>query len=190
MQAKRSKFYVNPSLLNAFTNGYDSLIPSIKREPIEETQAMKDGKAFEERVVKGEIEELRPVLQGALYQTFLYRPINEYIGVLGFSDFIKYDTIYDTKYKKTYELGAFKKSTQHLAYTYCADMQKFEYIIGVGQNIYYEGYLRDDKKLFAIVSEFLSYLDFVGLRKTFEENYSTDRYIEQIENCLYWQERT
>lgn len=177
---QRSKFYVNPTLLNAFTNGYDSLIPSIKREPIEETQSMIDGRNFELSVVNGEVEELRPLLNGALYQTFLYRPIDEYIGILGFSDFIKYDTIYDTKFKKSYELGAFKKSTQHLCYPFCADIQKFEYIIGVGNNIYFEGYLRDDNKLFMIVREFLSYLDVIGLRKTFEENYKTDRYIDLI----------
>lgn len=180
-----SKYYVNPSLLNAFTNGYDSLISSIKREPIEETQAMRDGIEFENRVVKGEIEELRPILDGALYQTFLYRPIDEYIGILGFSDFIKYDTIYDTKYKSSWELGYYKNSTQHLAYTYCMDMDKFEYIIGVSDNIYFEGYTRDDEKLFSIVKQFLNYLDYIGLRETFEKNYSTNRYSKEIEN-LNW----
>ncbi len=183
---QRSKFYVTPTLLNAFTNGYDSLIPSIKREEREVTEAMELGNQFEQRVVNGEVEELKPLLDGALYQTFLYRPIDEYIGILGFSDFIKYDTIYDTKFKKSYELGDYKKSTQNLCYCYCADVEKFEYIIGVSDNIYYEGYTRDDKKLFSIVKQFLSYLDLMGLRETFEKNYSTDRYKEQIDKYYSW----
>lgn len=183
---KLSKFYVNPTLLNAFTNGYDSLIPSIKREEREVTEAMIKGNEFEQSVANGEVEELRGLIDGALYQTFLYRPIDDYIGVLGFSDFIKYDTIYDTKYKQSYSLGDYKKSTQNLCYCYCADMDKFEYIIGVSDSIYYEGYTRDDNKLFTIVRQFLNFLDTVGLRKTFEENYSTDRYKEQIEKYINW----
>ncbi len=176
-----SKYYVTPTLLNAWLNGYESFFDLLYRRETEITESMQKGLDYEKSIVNGEIPELNDLLDGALYQTFLYKPINDYIGVLGYSDFIKFDTIYDAKYVSSYDgLGKYKNSCQHLIYPYCANIDNFVYIIGYGKDIYYEGYMRDDKKLFGIIKQFLLYLKITGLKKVFEKNYGIERKIDLI----------
>ena len=179
-----SQYYVSPTLLNAWLNGYDSFLPMLKREEIETTDAMTKGLDFEKDIIDGKYPELN-FLNGCLYQTMHYKKINDYIGVFGYSDFIKYDTIYDAKCTSSYELGKYKKSCQHLVYTYCMDMEKFEYIINNNGNIYFEGYLRNDQKLFNIIRQFVSYLELTDLKKYFELNYNIDRKRKEIEENAY-----
>ena len=167
-----SKYYVTPTLLNAWLNGYDSFLPMLRREKIEETPAMAKGIQFENDELK--------FLDGALYQTMHYKAIDEYIGVFGYSDFIQYDTIYDAKCTSNYELGKYKNSCQHLVYTYCTGIENFTYIINNNENIYFEGYRKDDIKLFSILRQFISYLSLTGLKNDFERNYNIERKEKEI----------
>ena len=181
---QKSKFYLTPSLLNTWIKGYD-IEATIKRLPKETNEAMQAGIEFERKAIDGEIEELKPIVENSLYQAFLCKECEGYM-LLGFADCIKGDTIYDFKYVKSYDLGKYNDSVQHLIYLYCADMEKFEYIVGCGNDIYFEKQPRDDELLKVKIRQFSNWLDKVGLREDYEKNYSVERYKEQIDNYLEW----
>lgn len=179
------KYYLTPTLLNAFTNKYESLIPMLKRETIEQTQSMKDGIEFEQKVINGEIPELKKIVEKSHYQSCLFK---EFEGVMlfGYSDLITENKIYDIKFKKHYEVGYYNKSTQHLVYTYCADINDFTYIIGVGNNIFYEDYKRNDNKLRIIIKDFFRWLEYTNMQKHFKENYKIERITQKMKGEKQW----
>lgn len=179
------KYYLTASLLNSWLGGYDSFYDMLYRRETEPNKKMLDGILFEERAVKGEIEELKPYVDGALYQAFVCKECEGYM-LLGFCDLINKDTIYDLKYVSNYDIGKYNNSVQHLIYLYCTDMEKFEYIIGQGKDIYFEKQPRDDERLKSVVKQFISWLERMNLIEVYQQNYSVERYREQIENYLNW----
>lgn len=188
MKQQSPKYYLTASLLNAWLGGYDSFYDMLYRRETEPNQKMQDGILFEERAIKGEIEELKPYIDGALYQPFVCKECEGYM-LLGFCDLINRDTIYDLKFVSNYEIGKYNNSVQHLIYLYCTDMQKFEYIIGQGKKdleLYFEKQPRDDEWLKATVRQFISWLKRMNLMEVYQQNYSVERYREQIDNYLNW----
>ena len=185
MKQTRAKYYLTASLLNGWLNGYDSFYDMLYRRETEPNEKMQAGIDFEERAIKGEIEELKPYIDGALYQPFVCKECEGYM-LLGFCDLINRDTIYDLKFVTHYDIGKYNDSVQHLIYLYCTDMEKFEYIIGCGKDIYFEKQPRDDERLKATVKQFISWLDRNNLTEVYQQNYSVERYREQIDNYLNW----
>lgn len=173
------KYYLTASLINAWLKGYDNFYDMLYRRETEPNEAMKAGIDFENRAIRGEIEELRELVDGALYQEFVCRECEGYM-LLGFCDLIKYDTIYDLKYVQSYEMGKYTDSVQHLIYLYCLDMQKFEYVIGKGDEIFYEFQPRDDNKLKETIHQFINWLKINNLYEVYQQNYSTTRYEKEI----------
>lgn len=176
---KKPKYYLTASLLNAWLKGYDNFYAMLYRLETESNDAMLKGIEFEEKAVKGEIEELQPIVDGAIYQQFVCRECEGYM-LLGFCDLIKRDTIYDLKYVSTYGLGKYTDSVQHLIYLYCTDMQNFEYIVGCSDDIYFEKQPRDDEKLKATIKQFVTWLKMNDLLEVYQQNYSTERYEKEI----------
>ena len=181
----KPKYYLTASLLNAWLGSYDSFYDMLYRRETEPNEKILAGIEFEERVIKGEVEELKPYVDGALYQEFVCKECEGYM-LLGFCDLIKRDTIYDLKFVSNYEIGKYNNSVQHLIYLYCTDMEKFEYIIGCGKDIYFEQQPRDDKRLKTVIKRFISWLKFMNLIDVYEQNYSVERYREQIDNYQNW----
>lgn len=185
---QKPKYYLTASLLNAWLGGYDSFYDMLYRRETEPNQKMLDGIEFEERAIKGEIEELRPYVDGALYQAFVCKECEGYM-LLGFCDLINRDTIYDLKFVSHYDIGKYNNSVQHLIYLYCTDMEKFEYIVGCGKKeleLYFEKQPRDDERLKATIRQFISWLKWNNLIEVYQQNYSVERYKEQIDNYLNW----
>ena len=83
------KYYLTASLINAWLKGYDNFYDMLYRRETEPNEAMKAGIDFENRAIRGEIEELRELVDGALYQEFVCRECEGYM-LLGFCDLIKY----------------------------------------------------------------------------------------------------
>ena len=185
MKQQKPKYYLTASLLNAWLGGYDSFYDMLYRKETEPNEKMLAGVDFEERVIKGEIEELRPYIDGALYQPFVCKECEGYM-LLGFCDLVNKDTIYDLKYVSSYEVGKYNDSVQHLIYLYCTDMQKFEYIIGCKDELYFEKQPRNDEQLKARIRQFISWLKRNNLMEVYQQNYSVERYKEQIDNYLNW----
>ena len=172
------KGYLTATLLNTFVSQYD-IMPMLRRDEIETNQAMQNGIDFENRVIKGEIEELKELVNNGLYQVKLSKECEGYM-LFGFADLIKGLKIYDFKFVKSYEIGKYRNAVQHLLYMYCADMDEFEYIIGTkDESIYYESYSRDDKKLIEVVNQFDKWLDKTGNREVYNKNYSMNRIKEK-----------
>ena len=92
--SQKPKYYLTASLLNAWLGGYDNFYDMLYRKETEPNQQMLNGILFEERAVKGEIEELKPYVDGALYQAFVCKECEGYM-LLGFCDLVNRDTIYD-----------------------------------------------------------------------------------------------
>lgn len=176
------KYYLSPTLLNAWLGGYDSFYDLLYRRKKELKQCLLDGIEFERKAVEGEIEELQELVKGALYQQFLCRECEGYM-LLGYADLIKRDTIYDLKYVKSYDVGKYNGSSQHLIYLFCADMDKFTYIVGQGKDIYYEAQPRNDEKLRSIVRQFDNWLQQTGLIEVYQGNYSIERKRKEIEDA-------
>ena len=183
--SQKPKYYLTASLLNAWLGGYDNFYDMLYRKETEPNQQMLNGILFEERAVKGEIEELKPYVDGALYQAFVCKECEGYM-LLGFCDLVNRDTIYDLKYVSHYDIGKYNNSVQHLIYLYCTNMNNFEYIIGCNDDIYFEKQPRDDNKLKSIINQFISWLKRNNLMEVYQQNYSVERYKEQIDNYLNW----
>lgn len=179
------KNYLTASLINAWIYGYDNLLDMLYRREREPNQNMLNGISFEEKAIRGEIQELRNIVNDSLYQEFVCKECEGYM-LLGFCDLIKDDTIYDLKYVSSYEMPKYTDSVQHLIYLYCTDMQKFQYIIGKGEDIFYESQSRNDEKLKEIIHQFVDWLKINDLYGIYQQNYNVERYKEQIENYLNW----
>lgn len=172
------KGYITATLLNTFVSQYD-IMPLLRRDEIETNQAMQNGIDFENAIIRGEVPELIELVNDGLYQEKLYKQMGDYL-LFGFADLIKGLTIYDFKFVKNYEIGKYRESVQHLLYMYCADMNKFQYIIGTKDgSIYYEDYARDDEKLRIVVNQFDKWLDTTGNREIYTKNYSISRVKEK-----------
>ena len=179
MEEKQYKGYLTPTLLNTFVS-QDDIMPLLRRDEQETTEAMQNGLDFENRIINGEVEELKPLVNGGIYQPCLFKPYKDYI-LYGFADLIKGFKIYDFKFVKSYEIGKYRNAVQHLLYMYCADLNEFEYIIGTKDDfIFYEYYARDDDKLFEVVNQFDKWLDITGNRELYAQNYSIERIKENI----------
>jgi hypothetical protein len=83
----------------------------------------------------------------------------------GKCDVIKEDWIYDIKTTKSYDIGKYQDSSQHLLYMYCGDFKKFSYLIAQGgkelTEFYKEDYFYNDTKqqLITKINEFLGFLE-------------------------------
>lgn len=179
MEEKQYKGYLTATLLNTFVSQYD-IMPLLMRDECKTIPAMQNGLDFENKIIKGEVEELKPLVECGIYQQCLFKPYKDYM-LYGFADLIKGFKIYDFKFVKSYEIGKYRNAVQHLLYMYCADMDEFEYIIGTKDDfIFYEYYTRDDDKLFAVIDQFDHWLDITGNRELYAQNYSIERIKENI----------
>ena len=52
MEEKQYKGYLTPTLLNTFVSQYD-IMPLLRRDEVETTEAMQNGLDFENRIIKG-----------------------------------------------------------------------------------------------------------------------------------------
>ena len=100
----------------------------------------------------------------------------------GILDCLKAGTIYDYKYKGSYEVGSFFDSYQHLMYfEICPEASEFEYVItnnykkgkALGEiNLFHEKYLKEEIKvdLYREIDNFINWL---------KENNLYDLFIEK-----------
>lgn len=103
----------------------------------------------------------------------------------GILDCLKAGTIFDYKYKGSYEVGSFYDSYQHLMYfELCPEANKFEYLISNNYkngktlediNLYHEIYLREDMKtdLYKEIDNFMNWLKTNDLYELFCEKWES-----------------
>ena len=203
MSKRESKrFLITQSLLSAWRwslileTGYEDFLKTLRKEPIQQNKAMRDGIHFENvlnAVLNGaEIEpthewykpimELYPTLYGSQQQA---SPSCEMVidGVrfvlYGKLDFLKAGVIYDTKYSPRYpnkgNANNYIDSPQHPFYfALVPEAREFQYKICDGKYIYTETYRPDEvEPIENTIKHFMDFLDKMDLVSVFYENWKS-----------------
>ena len=171
-------------------NGYEDFLKTLKREPIQPNKNMLMGQHFENvlnAVLNGAeidpshewykpITQLYGILAGAQQQVALSRDmtIDDLDLVLyGKLDFLLAGHIYDTKYSKTYNVGKYYDSPQHLFYfALVPEASSFSYLICDGNYVYRETYYPDEvEPVENIIHNFIQFLKRMNLLDIYKENW-------------------
>lgn len=165
-----SETYITPSLFESYRwylklerSSKEEFLGTLNKEKFEKTEAMKKGILFEDYInhacngvnlsskqldepYERCVLEIADIVKGGLWQESLYSDINinglPYL-LYGRTDVIKRDWIYDIKFSKSYDIGKYKDSIQHLVYMYCSPIKKFSYLISDGTSVFREDYFWD-----------------------------------------------
>lgn len=167
MNAK-NKFRITHSLLSSWLwssqseERYNDFLKTLRREPTQATQAMRDGQEFENMVYacangaavpknhkwENGVLELGKMLSGSAFQVALGRDItvNDIdFRLFGILDALRFGHIFDVKFSKRYTLGKYRNSTQHSMYfALCPEAADFTYLISDGDYVYRETYYPDE----------------------------------------------
>lgn len=196
MLQKQNKFLITQSLISAWQfalkldDGYEDFLKTLRREPIQPNKAMLDGQKFENC--------LNATLDGAEIDPSheWYKPITQLYGMLAGSqqqvalsrdmtiddldlvlygklDFLLAGHIYDTKYSKTYNVGKYYDSPQHLFYfALVPEASSFSYLICDGNYVYRETYYPDEvEPVENIIHNFIQFLKRMNLLDIYKENW-------------------
>lgn len=140
---------VTPSLWDAYyyyrnldDKTEEDLLKFLRKEPSEPTEEMRKGIEFEKRIryqclysypASGDdvVDSIADIVRGGIWQKKVEKPFKDW-WLKGVMDVCFLDKIFDIKKVKSYELGKYKHSIQHLVYMYCTGIEEFEYLIGTG----------------------------------------------------------
>jgi len=170
-------------------------IRTLNREPIEDNEAMANGREFENEVYKealgiartphpkweNGIKSVATLLRDSQTQVKAYNELTvdgTELLVYGVLDALRAGTIYDVKFiNKSFgsaELaGKYLDCSQHSAYFYIVpEAQKFVYLVSDGEDIYTETYTPHNSRPFAeIAKEFLDSLEAMNLLDVYKEKW-------------------
>ena len=173
----------------------DDFLRTLNRLPSEETEAMRDGRAFEDEVYReaaglprqphpkweSGIKKVAAYIRNAPVQVRVKREIQvdgvTYL-VYGILDALKAGVIYDVKYvTKSFGsvdlAGKYLDSYQHPAYFYMVpEAYEFNYLVSDGTDLYKETYTPANTRPIAdIISEFIRSIDGMGLLDLYKEKW-------------------
>lgn len=162
-------------------DSYQEFLQALRREPGEQTEAMRNGIEFEDLVtdiVNGIADtehkwyEAACKVAGIVKGGWLQYKAKKEITVSGIKillygrlDVLKAGEIIDTKFSKGYERGKYISSTQHPTYMeLIPEADKFTYLISNGTEVWRETYRRDETpSIYPIIEAFIAYLKENGL---------------------------
>lgn len=188
------KFLITHSLLSSFDwafkkeDGLNEFINTLQRKPLKPTQAILDGRQFEDMVTAyangapldeshkwaDGIKEIGNECKGGVFQVkgSLDVVIDGVAFVLyGIADNIAAGVIRDIKFSKSYSFGKYARSTQHPMYfRLFPQANKFDYLIYNGKDVSRETYYPfDTPPIEDEIRVFMTALDRMGLVKTYTE---------------------
>lgn len=141
-----------------------SFLATLKREKTPTNEAMQAGINFEKQVIQCSYDkpwtcnevmacsgnncilDIAQIIENGMFQVALKKEIkvaDTNFLLYGKADVIKQDTIFDIKYTTNadnYNIGKYSNSVQHLLYMFCAELNKFQYIISDGDTYWLEDY--------------------------------------------------
>lgn len=187
-------------MFNCYEDGQEaaqaSFLQTLNREPIEQTDAMRNGVEFEREVYKvaagirrqphpkweSGIQAVATTIKGAPVQVRVQRDI-EVCGInfllYGILDAVKAGTIFDVKFVNkgfgSLELaGKYFDSPQHPAYLYALpEATRFEYLVSDGNDLYKEAYDRTNTRpIGEIIAEFVQSVSAMGLLDLYKEKWA------------------
>lgn len=156
--------YITPSLhssvywfLRIDNKSTQELMETLAKVPTPPNEAMQAGIKFEDDVFAycegGDlieddsysscVKEVGDIVRGGIWQESLFAPVS--IGLddymlFGKSDVIKENWIYDIKFSKSYDVGKYNDSIQHLVYMYASGIENFAYLVSNGRDVWREDY--------------------------------------------------
>lgn len=192
-----AKYLITHSLLQAYfwvfqhEEGYRDFITTLHRMPVKPTQAMLDGRRFEDMVTafaKGAvldrghkwaegIEAIGNACKGGVFQVKGSRDINVKgvnFVLYGIADNIEAGVIRDIKFSKSYgRFGKYAQSTQHPAYfRIFPGARRFDYLIYNGKDVSRETYYPfDTPPIEDSIKSFMRDTERWGLMDTYKENW-------------------
>lgn len=176
----------------------EDFLRTLRREPKETNENMKNGIEFENEVYMAAaslprpphkkweegIVKVAPIIQGAPVQVKASRELQ--VGdmtflVYGILDALKAGTIYDVKFlnskMKDVELaGKYLESPQHPAYFYLVpEAFEFQYLVSDGKDLYIEKYSREESRhISEFIAEFINSITQLGLLDIYKEHWKSD----------------
>ena len=157
-------------------DSYQEFLQALRREPGEQTEAMRNGIEFEDLVtdiVNGDADtehkwyeaacKVARIVKGGWLQYKAKKQITvsgEKILLYGRLDVLKAGEIIDTKFSKGYERGKYISSTQHPTYMeLIPEADRFTYLVSNGTEVWTETYRRDETpSVIPIIEAFIEYL--------------------------------
>lgn len=176
----------------------NDFLKTLNREPIEENEAIANGKAFEKLVEDmAEGREVSPgkwnegarkcaeIVKGGQWQVHVDTDLTvggREFWLHGFCDVVKAGVIYDIKFKqKSFGgldlYGSYRNHSQHSAYLRCLpEAYEFVYLVSDGEELYTEAYTRQTcRPIEEIIQEFMNWLESKPeLLKIYEEKWVVD----------------
>jgi hypothetical protein len=176
----------------------NDFLKTLNREPIEENEAIANGKAFEKLVEDmAEGREVSPgkwnegarkcaeIVKGGQWQVHVDTDLTvggREFWLHGFCDVVKAGVIYDIKFKqKSFGgldlYGSYRNHSQHSAYLRCLpEAYEFVYLVSDGDELYTEAYTRQTcRPIEDIIQEFMNWLESKPeLLKIYEEKWVVD----------------
>ena len=176
----------------------NDFLKTLNREPIEENEAIANGKAFEKLVEDmAEGREVSPgkwnegarkcaeIVKGGQWQVHVDTDLTvggREFWLHGFCDVVKAGVIYDIKFKqKSFGgldlYGSYRNHSQHSAYLRCLpEAYEFVYLVSDGDELYTESYTRQTcRPIEDIIQEFMNWLESKPeLLKIYEEKWVVD----------------
>jgi hypothetical protein len=184
----------------------EEFVKTLKKYPIEPNELMLAGMKWEkevERYSAYSLSDLRDMFsettdkqernkinaaaycRGGVWQvrcgTVLPLPLPDYkeVYVKGVIDCLQSNRIIDLKRSKSYDIGKYRDSTQHIIYMLATGIDRFDYLIANGSagDICVETYNyfpQMKQKLISTICEFLTDIKRKGLNELYEANYTED----------------
>lgn len=169
---------------------YAEFLQTLRREPAETTEAMRNGIEFEDMVTKIAAgvdvspshkwylaaSKAAEYVKDGIYQYKAKKEITVSgmdILLYGRIDFLKAGKVIDTKFSKSYERGKYLDSTQHPTYLrLIPEAVEFVYLVSNGTEVWTEPYRRDETAdIEPVIADFLSFLTEKGLMDTYKEHW-------------------
>ena len=172
------------------SDSYAEFLQALRREPSEQTEAMRNGIEFENLVtdiVNGDADtdhqwyEAARKVAGIVKGGWLQYKAKKEITVSGIKillygrlDVLKAGEIIDTKFSKGYERGKYIDSTQHPTYLeLIPEAYKFTYLVSNGNEVWTETYRRDETpSIIPIIEAFIEYLKVNDLWEVYTSHWS------------------
>lgn len=171
-------------------DSYQEFLQALRREPGEQTEAMRNGIEFEDLVtdiVNGNADtghkwyEAAAKVAGIVKGGWLQYKAKKEIVVSGIKfllygrlDVLKAGEIIDTKFSKGYERGKYISSTQHPTYLeLIPEAERFTYLVSNGTEVWTETYRRDETpSIITIIEAFVEYLKSNGLWEVYTSHWA------------------
>lgn len=171
-------------------DSYQEFLKTLRREPGEQTEAMRNGIEFEDLVtdiVNGDADTdhkwytaastVASIVKGGQLQVSAKKKMvvaGVEILLYGRLDVLKAGKVIDIKFSKGYERGKYIDSTQHPAYLeLIQEAEDFTYLVSNGTEVWTETYRRDETPdITVVIAAFLDYLKGCDLWDLYEKHWT------------------